>query len=1109
MATYTDRLLVLSSSGVPTRIAASDTIELSLGNLVIGGDLTVKGDRIVNQSETVLLADNHTYVNAGYTSTVAQTGGLVVNYLPTATNTLCTGAGVFSAGVDGVSDPSVTTTSSAVFSAGDFIQISNTLNGQNDGLYEVLSHVGTLLKIRSTLNGAAGASDQVMDFTDGQFVAVTDADAVITKVNISVLRAGVDGTWESAYGSSTSGFTFLDLASVAGSSLQAAYESGNTIAADATEGDLAITVDSVDFKIDGAGTAGSVRFGEATALDAFIAVTTNEIDFTAGGAIGFTAFGAASLGGASASLSSGTGDIDVNAFADLDLDGATVHMDSTGQMDIASGADINMSAVGDLDLDGATVHVDSSGQMDLASGAALNVDAVGAVSIGAGASSDFTVTGDLDLSASADLDLDGATVHVDSSGQMDIASGADINMSAVGDLDLDGATVHVDSSGQMDLASGAALNVDAVGAVSIGAGASSDFTVTGDLDLSASADLDLDGATVHVDASGQMDIASGADINMSAVGDLDLDGATVHIDSSGQMDVASGADLNMSAVGDLDLDGATVHVDSSGQMDLASGAALNVDAVGAVSIGAGASSDFTVTGDLDLSASADLDLDGATVHMDSSGQMDIASGADINMSAVGDLDLDGATVHVDSSGQMDLASGAALNVDAVGAVSIGAGASSDFTVTGDLDLSASADLDLDGATVHVDSSGQMDIASGADINMSAVGDLDLDGATVHVDSSGQMDLASGAALNVDAVGAVSIGAGASSDFTVTGDLDLSASGNLDLDGASVDIDASGAFSIDGAAASNVSVTGADLTVSTITSGDLILSSAGGLDVDAVGIINFATGGNSIDLDPADDSIDVTAQGAFGVAAASAAFVIADNQADAFLVEDAAGVDYIKLDTSDGSEQIIFGNASTNPAFDFAGTGVVSMDALYVSKHAKFEEVAAPSNVADHGFVYVKADGDDSELFFFGDHNGSGKEVQITKDGFLNVQAIASSEFLADGAIAAGDALYIASATEVGKADATTADGKNYVVGFAKAGAADGVVVPMAALPGAVVTTGSIVGFSAAGEAVYLSETAGVVTVTAPTASGSTVYKVGYALTATSILFQPQLIALNP
>jgi hypothetical protein len=341
-------------------------------------------------------------------------------------------------------------------------------------------------------------------------------------------------------------------------------------------------------------------------------------------------------------------------------------------------------------------------------------------------------------------------------------------------------------------------------------------------------------------------------------------------------------------------------------------------------------------------------------------------------------------------------------------------------------------------------------------------------------------------------------------------MDVNANADLDIDvTGTFDMLSSGAFSIDGTGASNVSATSGDLTISTITSGDVVINSAGNLDFDAVGTVNFASGGNSIEIDPGDDSIDVSAQGAFGVAAASAAFVIADNQADAFLVEDAAGVDYIKLDTSDGSEQIVFGNASTNPDFDFAGTGVVSMDALYVSKHAKFEEVAAPSNVADHGFVYVKADGDDSELFFYGDHSGAGVEVQITKDGFLNVQAIASSEFTASELISAGDALYISGASTLGKADATTADGKNYVVGFAQAGASSSAVVKMFALPGAIVTTGSIVGFASAGEAVYLSETAGVVTVTAPTASGSTVYKVGYALSATSILFQPQLIAINP
>jgi hypothetical protein len=1119
MATYTDRLLVLSSAGIPTRIAASDTIELSLGNLVIGGDLTVKGDRIVNQSETVLLADNHTYVNAGYTSTVAQTGGLVVNYLPTATATTCTGYGVFTAGVDGSSDPMVTTAGEAVFAAGDFIQVSGSVNGNNDGLYEVLSHVGHDLKIRSTLNGASGASDQVMDFTDGQFQALTDTSAVITKVNISVLRAGTDGIWESAYGANTTGFTFIDVASTAGSTLQAVYESGNTIDADATDGDIAFTVDSVDFTVDGSGTAGSVLFGQTTALASFEADASGAISFSAGASSDFT------VTSGNLDLSASDADINIDAYADLDLDGDTVHMNSVGQMDVLAGGLLNIGSTGGNVAMGAvtgSVVIGSAkaasdalqlqasdaaaGGIDIyAGGGGIDAYTSASVSIEAGASSDFTVTGDLDLSASADLDLDGATVHMDSSGQMDIVGGNVLNMSAtLGDLTVDAV------AGSLILDSGEAaadavriVASDAAGGIDIDAG-------TGGIDAYTMGNLELgaDG-TIVVKANGHVTISSFNEVpNPKGPGVVQTEPARLYLDSAGSASLQAtttldlyGDDVNVNASYDLDLDGYVVHIDSYTQMDIAAGADLNMSAVG------------------------DLDLDGATVHMDSSGQMDIASGADLNMSAVGDLDLDGATVHVDSSGQMDIASGAALNVDAVGALSLGAGASSDFTVTGDLDLSASADLDLDGATVHVDAAGQMDVAAGADLNMSAVGDLDLDAATVHMDSSGQMDIASGADLNlsayanldldgasvdIDASGAVSIGAGASSDFTVTGDLDLSASVTLDLDGASVEIDASAAFSIDGAAASNVSVTGADLTVSTITSGNLILNSAGDLDFDAVGSINFASGGNSIDINPGDDSIDVSAVGAFGVAAQSASFIIADDQASAFLVEDAAGVDYLKVVTTDSSEEIVFGNATTNPAFDFAGTGVVSMDALYVSKHAKFEEVAAPSNVADHGFVYVKADGSDSELFFYGDHAGAGLEVQITKDGFLNVQAIASSEFVAAaGGVSAGDALYIASATEVGLADATTADGKNYVVGFAKASAAGAATVAVAALPGAVVATGSIVGFASAGQAVYLSETAGVVTVTAPTASGSTVYKVGYALTSTSILFQPQLVAINP
>ncbi|HEB27652.1 MAG TPA: hypothetical protein ENI05_07720, partial [Porticoccus sp.] len=176
-----------------------------VGDTHITGNLTVDGTKFINNSETVNYTDNHLYLNAGHTTVVTQTGGLVVNYLPTATNDSVS-AGAFTAGVDATSNPTVATVGAAVFAVGDIVQVSGTNLNENDGIFEVLSHAANLLTIRGV-----GLTSTVEDFTDNQFVANASDNAVITKVNVSVLRAGVDGKWEQANGAAT-GFTFYDFA---------------------------------------------------------------------------------------------------------------------------------------------------------------------------------------------------------------------------------------------------------------------------------------------------------------------------------------------------------------------------------------------------------------------------------------------------------------------------------------------------------------------------------------------------------------------------------------------------------------------------------------------------------------------------------------------------------------------------------------------------------------------------------------------------------------------------------------------------------------------------------------------------------------------------------
>jgi hypothetical protein len=236
------------------------------GAVTIEGSLTVNGTTTTVDSETVLMADNHIYQNAGYTTAVAQTGGLVVNYLPTATATTTAGSGVFVAGVDTTSDPTVTTAGAATFAASDLVEITGAADSQNNGLFEVVSHAANVLTIRSTANGV---TDQVEDFTNDQFTAnAGDTGATLTKVTVSVLRSGTDGAWETGSGSATP-ISFSDLASASGVTLQTAYDTGASITT-ASSTDIDFVLTSGDFHVAGAGT-----FNLDSAMDTSGAVTNS------------------------------------------------------------------------------------------------------------------------------------------------------------------------------------------------------------------------------------------------------------------------------------------------------------------------------------------------------------------------------------------------------------------------------------------------------------------------------------------------------------------------------------------------------------------------------------------------------------------------------------------------------------------------------------------------------------------------------------------------------------------------------------------------------------------------------------------------------------------
>jgi hypothetical protein len=255
--------LIINDSASGQQFEFTSDGDLTIGrNAVIEGNLTVQGTTTTVESETVKLADNHLYLNDGYTTAAAQAGGLIINYLPTATVDTVAATG-FVAGTASTVDPQVSTTAAGpVFVDGDIIQISGANNETNNGLFEVFSHATNVLKIRGI-----GANANNQGFFQNDFVTDTTVAGNITKVNVSVLQAGTDGAWGYTSGSSTTGWTFTSAART----LQEAYDNGQTITTDGTGGDLTVNGDqdfivggSVDVSYTTSGTINQSGTGQVT-----------------------------------------------------------------------------------------------------------------------------------------------------------------------------------------------------------------------------------------------------------------------------------------------------------------------------------------------------------------------------------------------------------------------------------------------------------------------------------------------------------------------------------------------------------------------------------------------------------------------------------------------------------------------------------------------------------------------------------------------------------------------------------------------------------------------------------------------------------------------------
>jgi len=212
-----DQLRVTSGTGTSAGIDARTAGILAIGGttatqvqlgsstalVTVMGNLLVSGTTTTTRSEVVNIADSTLFLNDNYTTVAAQTGGLVVNYLPTSTTDT-----VAAGGFTNASNSTVATTGAATFSVGDVIMITSANTLANNGLFCVLTHAANVL----TIYGTGTPPPAVVDFVQNTFTTDATVAGAIRKINVSIMRASTGGDWQIAKGANSGSIVYSTLA---------------------------------------------------------------------------------------------------------------------------------------------------------------------------------------------------------------------------------------------------------------------------------------------------------------------------------------------------------------------------------------------------------------------------------------------------------------------------------------------------------------------------------------------------------------------------------------------------------------------------------------------------------------------------------------------------------------------------------------------------------------------------------------------------------------------------------------------------------------------------------------------------------------------------------
>jgi len=391
-------------------------------------------------------------------------------------------------------------------------------------------------------------------------------------------------------------------------------------------------------------------------------------------------------------VSSGDGQLDIDADVELELVAPTVDIDASTALTVDTASTTFTSTLfnvtgsanitGDLDVD--NINIDGNTIISTDTNGAINItpNGTGAVNITA----TTNITGDLDVD---NININGNTIiSTDTNGDINISP--DGTGTVVIDTDLDVDNINIDGN--------TIISTDTNGDINLSPDGTGTVVIDTDLDVD---NINVNGNTVSsTDTNGDINLSPNGTGTVVINTDLDVDNININGNTIISTDTNGNIALTPDGTGEVDIS----------KVDIASGE-IDGTTIGANSAAAGT---FTTLSATTLGSAVDLNSQALTNANIDSGAIDgvtLGTNSAVTEAQVDNININGNTIiSTDTNGNIALTPNGTGEVD-ISKVDIDAGA-------------------IDGTTIGASSA-----AAGTFTTLTASGDLTVDTNTLYVDST--------------------------------------------------------------------------------------------------------------------------------------------------------------------------------------------------------------------------------------------------------------------------------------------------------------------------------------------------------------------------------------